>query len=321
MEHRYQGTTCSAKIAIEPNLRKCAHSDRHRSAALYQGTTLVGPYRGSQRGLQPLRSVFAAMRAQLSHLGRLRRTLPPKGRIGRLRRTLPPKGRIRRLRRTLPPKGRIRRLRRTLPPKGRIGRLRRTLPPKGRIRRLRRTLPPKGRIGRLRRTLPPKGRIGRLRRTLPPKGRIGRLRRTLPPKGRIRRLRRTLPPKGRIRRLGRTLPPRSAAPFPGVSKQKKPFFRTVLAPYGTFLPTNFRQAAKEIPVVSTSNVRHRADVHADTPAGTRVTSRSKSKEKKRLLKAPLECWSSRSLTGIDSNPMVANLGLQSCVVGVQDQEL
>jgi hypothetical protein len=243
MEHRYQGTTCSAKIAIEPNLRKCAHSDRHRSAALYQGTTLVGPYRGSQRGLQPLRSVFAAMRAQLSHLGRLRRTLPPKG------------------------------------------------------------------------------RIGRLRRTLPPKGRIGRLRRTLPPKGRIRRLRRTLPPKGRIRRLGRTLPPRSAAPFPGVSKQKKPFFRTVLAPYGTFLPTNFRQAAKEIPVVSTSNVRHRADVHADTPAGTRVTSRSKSKEKKRLLKAPLECWSSRSLTGIDSNPMVANLGLQSCVVGVQDQEL
>jgi hypothetical protein len=230
MEHRYQGTTCSAKIAIEPNLRKCAHSDRHRSAALYQGTTLVGPYRGSQRGLQPLRSVFAAMRAQLSHLGRLRRTLPPKGRIGRLRRTLPPKGRI-------------------------------------------------------------------------------------------RRLRRTLPPKGRIRRLGRTLPPRSAAPFPGVSKQKKPFFRTVLAPYGTFLPTNFRQAAKEIPVVSTSNVRHRADVHADTPAGTRVTSRSKSKEKKRLLKAPLECWSSRSLTGIDSNPMVANLGLQSCVVGVQDQEL
>jgi hypothetical protein len=116
MAHRYQGTTCSAKIAIDPNLRKCAHSDSHRSAALYQGTTLVGPYRGSRRGLQPLRSVFAAMRAQLSHLGRLRRTLPPKGRIGRLRRTLPPKGRIGRLRRTLPPKGRIGRLRRTLPP-------------------------------------------------------------------------------------------------------------------------------------------------------------------------------------------------------------
>jgi hypothetical protein len=37
----------------------------------------------------------------------------------------------------------IRRLRRTLPPKGRIRRLRRTLPPKGRIRRLGRTLPPK----------------------------------------------------------------------------------------------------------------------------------------------------------------------------------
>jgi hypothetical protein len=62
MAHKYQGTTCSPTIAVDPNLRKCAHSDSHRPVALYQGTTLVGPYWGSQRGLQPLRSVFAAMR-------------------------------------------------------------------------------------------------------------------------------------------------------------------------------------------------------------------------------------------------------------------
>jgi hypothetical protein len=62
MAHKYQGTTCSATIAVDPNLRKYAHSDSHRPVALYQGTTLVGPYWGSQRGLQPLRSVFAAMR-------------------------------------------------------------------------------------------------------------------------------------------------------------------------------------------------------------------------------------------------------------------